>query len=167
MNTQTILRLGLVLALVLVIGCSDNTKNDVNLTGAITAPSNTIDTDIDTYQQEEFNDIKIPLTEISTTLKKFEYNVGSTIVRYFVVKDKNGEIKTAFDACDVCGGYKGYRQEDRDVICNNCGKVFSIEGLGTKNKGYGCWPSYLSHTIMGENIVIKTAELEQGAFRFV
>ena len=68
-------------------------------------------------------------------------------------------------ACDVCGGY-GYTQQGNDIACKKCGKVFSIDGLGTKNKGYGCWPSFLSHTVDNENIIINIKDLEAGSFRF-
>lgn len=110
--------------------------------------------------------VRIPISEISSKLKKYSYNVGRTKVNYFVVKGSDGEPRTAFDACDVCGGYKGYRQIGTDIECNNCGRVFRIDGLGTKNKGYGCWPSFLDHKIEGDNILIKKSEIAEGVFRF-
>ncbi len=109
---------------------------------------------------------KIPLEEITNKVQKFEYNAQGTLVKFFAVRGSNGKVRTAFDACDVCGGNKGYEQKGKDIVCKNCGKVFSIDGLGTQNKGYGCWPSYLTHSIEEGNILINTAELEQGAFRF-
>tara|TARA_Y100000310_G_scaffold312690_1_gene360249 strand:- start:522 stop:803 length:282 start_codon:yes stop_codon:yes gene_type:complete len=84
-------------------------------------------------------------------------------VKFFAVKGSDGNVRTAFDAC---GGYKGYKQQGNDIVCNNCGRVFSINGLGTKNKGHGCWPSYLSHKFKNGQIIINTAELNAGAYRF-
>jgi uncharacterized membrane protein len=110
--------------------------------------------------------VKISVSEISGNAKFYTYNSNGILLKYFIVKGLDGKIRTAFDACDICGGYKGYRQEGNDMICNNCGRYFSINDIGTKNKGGGCWPSYLSHEISGDQIVIKKSELDAGSWRF-
>ena len=135
------------ICLSLIIGCSNSNKGAVNL-----SPEDRI---------------AIPLNEITETAQKYEFDAGGTLVRYFVVKASDGQIRTAFDACDVCGGSKGYIQQGQDIKCVNCGRVFSIDGLGTKNKGYGCWPSFLSHFIEEGNVIISKTELAQGKHRFV
>ena len=94
-------------------------------------------------------------------------NDGGVEISYFAVLGSDGEVRIAFDACDVCGGYKGYKQVGRDIKCKNCGRVFSIDGLGTQNKGYGCWPSYLPHEIKGNDVLIKTEDILNGKKRFV
>ena len=145
---QKIMVLGLILVTALfIIGCSGNKVNDATTT--------TEDT------------ISIPIDSVTNQMQKLEYNAKGTPVTYFVVKDSNGKIKTAFDACDVCGGKKGYHQEGNQVVCNNCGLKFAISGLGTKNKGSGCWPSHIGHEIKDGNIIIKKSELQAGAFRFI
>ena len=108
----------------------------------------------------------IPLSSVTDTVQKFEHDASGTTVRFFVVRGPDGNIKTAFDACDVCGGSKGYVQKGTDIECKNCGRVFDINGLGTKNKGYGCWPSFLSHQIVDGNVVISKQEIEAGKHRF-
>jgi len=110
--------------------------------------------------------VEIPNSEITSQMKKYSFEVSGIKINYFTVRGSDGEIRTAFDACDVCGGYKGYRQEGKDVICNNCGRYFSIDDIGTKNLGGGCWPSYLPHEKKDEFILIKNSDLEAGAFRF-
>ena len=110
--------------------------------------------------------ISIPLSEISTTARFYDLEVAGTKVKYFAVMGDDGEPRTAFDACDVCGGSAGYRQEGQDMVCNKCGRHFAISEIGTKNKGGGCWPSYLSHEIVGDNIVIKKSEIAAGSWRF-
>lgn len=106
--------------------------------------------------------VKIPLSEVTTQMKKHSFNG----VNYFVVNDSLGTIRTAFDACDVCGGSLGYEQKGSDVRCKKCDRSFKITDLGIKNKGGGCWPSYLSHSIEGNNILIDKLELAKGTFRF-
>ncbi len=115
----------------------------------------------------EEGSITIPLNDVTSKVQKYEFDASGVTVRFFTVKDASGEIKTAFDACDVCGGNKGgYMQQGDDIKCKNCGRVFSIEGLGTQNKGYGCWPSHLNHEIVDGNVVIIKQELSKGAHRF-
>lgn len=112
--------------------------------------------------QEEV--IKIPLSEISQNAKFYKYEG----IGYFAVKAKDGTIKTAFDACDVCySAKKGYRQEGDYMICNNCGNKYAISSLGTENlRGGGCWPGYLPSEVEGENLIIKKSDLEKGRYRF-
>ncbi len=112
--------------------------------------------------------IKISLPEISENAEWYEYDSSRIKIKYFVVKAKDGTIKTAFDACDVCyGSRKGYRQEGDFMICNNCGNRYPISGLGTENlRGGGCWPGYLPSKIEGDNLIIKISDLKKGAYRF-
>lgn len=111
--------------------------------------------------------VSIPLSEVKSQAKWYEYDLGEEKIRFFVVKDSDGNIKTAFDACDVCYRYgKGYRQEGDYMVCNNCGRRYPIAGLGTENKNPGgCWPGYLPNTIKGDNILIKKSDLENNRWR--
>jgi len=113
---------------------------------------------------DESDVIKIPLSEISREAAFYDYDV----IKFFVVKAKDGSVKTAFDACDVCyRSRKGYRQEGDDMICNNCGNYYPISGLGTKNlRGGGCWPGYLPSKVEGDYLVIEKVALESGRYRF-
>jgi uncharacterized membrane protein len=107
--------------------------------------------------------IKIPLSNIGRQAQWFDYNNA----RYFVVKAKDGTIKSAFDACDVCyKSRKGYSQKGDDMVCNNCGNYYPISGLGTANLGGGCWPGYLKNSIQGDYLVINKADLDEGEQRY-
>ncbi len=113
--------------------------------------------------------MSIPLSDLSSTAQYYEYPVGSVTVRFFAVTAADGSIKTAFDACDVCGSQKkGYRQEGDQMVCNNCGNRYPIAGLGTQNtRGGGCWPGYLPNEVQGDQLVFKVSDLEAGRHRFV
>lgn len=137
----------LVIGLFILTSCSSN-----NATGAAVNPADFIG---------------IPLNQITDAIQKYQFDADGVTVTYFAVKGSDGKVRTAFDACDVCGGSKGYQQQGTDIKCNNCGKVFKIDGLGTKNKGYGCWPSYLSHLIKDGQVMISKKEITQGKHRFV
>jgi uncharacterized membrane protein len=113
---------------------------------------------------DDGNAIKIPLAGIDGNAQFFDYEG----IKFFVVRAKDGSVKTAFDACDVCyKSKKGYRQEGDDMVCNNCGNHYRISGLGTANlKGGGCWPGYLEASIDGDYMVIAKSSLESGRYRF-
>ena len=108
--------------------------------------------------------MKIPLSGIGENAEF--YDLQGT--EFFVVRASDGSVKSAFNACDVCyRAKKGYRQEGGDMICNNCGNHYAIDGIGTKNlKGGGCWPGYLPSTVEGDYLVIKKSDLAAGSYRF-
>ena len=104
--------------------------------------------------------VKIPVSQISTTALFYSYNSGTTIVRYFAAVGSDGNVHMALDACDVCYSQKrGYRQVGDVMQCNNCGKQFAINSVGTENLSGGCWPSYLPVTVSGGNAVVEFSEL--------
>ena len=143
----------LVIALVplFIIGCNTGATGNVVSDKAI-------------VESEEY--VKISLSDLSSTVKFYEYNDDGLIISYFAVLGNDGKPRTAFDACDVCGGKQGYRQEGSDIVCNKCGRFFDIDGLGTENKGYGCWPSYLPHVVQDGEIFIKINDIKNGRHRF-
>ena len=146
--SKKILIIGLLTLLSLVIiGCNGN-----NATGNAVADASGV--------------VTIPLSDVSETAQFYTYNAGGVDVNYFVVMGSDGKPRTAFDACDICGGKKGYSQRGTDVVCNNCGKFFKIDDIGSKNSPGGCWPSYLPHKVEGNNVIINVKDIENGRQRF-
>ncbi len=107
--------------------------------------------------------VRIPLSELSSTVKKYDISYNGKTITYMVVLGSDGAPRTAFDACEVCGGAKGYRQSGTDMICNNCGRHFKIDSLGTENMGGGCWPSHITHIVEDGYVVIEKDDLYSGA----
>jgi len=86
-------------------------------------------------------------------------------ISFFLVKSKDGEIRAAFDTCDVCfRAKKGYRQEGDSMICNNCDQAFKTELVGVI-KG-GCNPAPLAKELRDGKVIIALADLEQGSWYF-
>lgn len=117
---------------------------------------------------DEEDVVRIALSEIGSKAKFYSYNSNGVDIKFFAVEADGGYVKTAFDACDVCHkSKKGYRQKGEDMICNNCGNYYAINGLGTRNlRGGGCWPGYLPSTTEGDYLVINKEDLENGRSRF-
>lgn len=123
----------------------------------------------DVSNESEVEDVKIleiPISELSETTSFYEFRDGDVTIKFLAVLGSEGMPRTAVDACDVCGGYRGYRQVGSDIMCINCGRYFKIDGLGTENMGYGCWPSYLPHEIENGKILIKSTDLVKHRSKF-
>jgi len=110
--------------------------------------------------------VKIPLSNITNTISFYTYESNGTAIKFFAVKGTDGNVHVAFDTCDVCGP-KGYKQSGNDLVCNNCGKHFDINTIGTANVSGGCSPSHLPMSISGNSVVIKTSDLvtKESAFK--
>jgi uncharacterized membrane protein len=105
-------------------------------------------------------DVVIPVSELSSTAKFFDYKLADNKpVRFFVVKSSDGQYRAAMDACDMCyHAKKGYHQEGDDMVCNNCGLHFHSSQINEKHGG--CNPVGLPRTIEGDQLIIKASELE-------
>jgi uncharacterized membrane protein len=111
--------------------------------------------------------VTVPVSETGANARFYTYDSGGTTVRFFAARGSDGNIHVATDACDVCyQSHKGYHQSGTAMQCNNCGKVFDISNIGTKNSSGGCWPSYLPMSNDGQNIQIAKSALDGKAYMF-
>jgi len=95
----------------------------------------------------------------------FKYATANGEINFFVIKSVDGEMRAAFDACDVCyREKKGYRQEGTMMVCNNCGMKFRSDMINLV-KG-GCNPAPLNRRIDGSQLVINDSDIVKGAWYF-
>ena len=145
-------------AMIYLAGCTSTTQNNDNTNK---------NTNYNTAPQQNATEVRIPLSDIGTTATFYSYDSDGVTVRYFAVKDAQGNVHVAFDACDVCyEAKKGYKQNGQEMQCLNCGQQFGITSIGTENIAGGCWPSYLNMKIDGNDVVIKIADLEAKSYMF-
>ncbi len=86
-------------------------------------------------------------------------------VVFFAVRDGNGAVHLALDACEACWKEgKGYTQDGKFFRCNNCDMLFNVARIGTK-KG-GCNPHPVSFSLLDGSIVIPLEDLVDGARYF-
>ncbi|MCX8084420.1 MAG: DUF2318 domain-containing protein [Calditerrivibrio sp.] len=109
--------------------------------------------------KESNGTISIPIKELETEKASFyRYKVNDKDIKFFAIKLKDGSIRTAFDACEICyPAKKGYSQQGEFMICNNCGLKFHQSKIGVI--AGGCNPSPLKSTITKDQILISTKEL--------
>jgi uncharacterized membrane protein len=109
------------------------------------------------------NELVIPLADVTTSAQHYSYNSGGTDVKFFAVEGSDGQIHTAYDACDVCyQEKKGYYQDGSEMVCRNCGQRFTTNQIGTANQGGGCWPGYMQRIVDAINVKIPLSELDRG-----
>lgn len=110
--------------------------------------------------------VTVPVAELSGgTATFYSADVEGTTVQYFAVQDTTGKVRTAFNACDVCyPAKKGYTQDGDVMVCNNCGRRFPTDSIGTVSGG--CNPSPLEAKVKGDELVITADALAAGASYF-
>ncbi len=104
-------------------------------------------------------DIRIPLSELSSTAKFYDYTLADNRkMRFFALKSSDGVYRAALDACDTCyHAKKGYHQEGDDMVCNNCGLHFHSAQVNEVHGG--CNPVGLPRAIEGDALIIKASDL--------
>ena len=109
--------------------------------------------------------VTIPVKDIDDG-KAHHYQVkaaDSSMVTFFVLKSRDGVIRAAIDACDVCyRSGKGYKQDGDDMVCQNCGQHFSSNKINVI-KG-GCNPAPLERKIEGKNLVIAMNDINKNSW---
>ena len=118
----------------------------------------------DPYPQVVSEDgvIRLPLSTFDDH-KAHHYtymNLGRPI-EFFVLKSKDGVVRAAFNACDVCfGSKKGYTQDGDYMVCNNCGRRFPADQINVVHGG--CNPSPLDRTVEGDTLTIQVEDIIAG-----
>jgi uncharacterized membrane protein len=83
-------------------------------------------------------------------------------VRFFIVKSTDGQIRAAFDACEVCNrSKKGYVQQGDTMVCINCGMKFRTDKINVVTGG--CNPIALKKSADGNAITITQQDVLSGS----
>jgi len=150
-TTHLVIRTGIVMAVLLV--------------GAVAA----LAFSLGKYEKVKANNgtVTLPVSKLSDGKARFyKYEDSGKEIAFFVVKGADGNLRTAFDACDACyRDKKGYEQQGDKMNCKNCNQKFAINRLGPNATG-GCNPGYLPHQANGASISIKASDLKAGAKYF-
>lgn len=91
----------------------------------------------------------------------FTYMSEGRPIEFFVLKSKDGVVRAAFNACDVCYlSKKGYSQDGDEVVCNNCGRRFPADQINVVHGG--CNPSPLDRSVDGDSLIIQVEDVLRG-----
>lgn len=85
------------------------------------------------------------------------------MVTFFTLKSRDGVIRAAIDACDVCyKAGKGYAQNGDFMVCLNCGQKFASNKINVI-KG-GCNPAPLDRTLKGDKLIITMKDINTNSW---
>ena len=142
---------------ILISGCSNTSTSQSTKTTSTSADTqaasseNTTAQDITTTvdgSAENFTSIKkggylaIPIADLSQTASFYKADIDGTEIELVALKDSKGNLRTAFNACQVCySSGKGYYVQDGNyLVCQNCGNSFTIDQVGIASGGCNPWP---------------------------
>ncbi|MGB9722274.1 MAG: Fe-S-containing protein [Chloroflexia bacterium] len=110
--------------------------------------------------------IRLPLSTFDDYRAHFyTYMHDGRPIEFFVVKSRDGIVRAAFNACDVCyPARKGYHQEGDVMVCNNCGRRFPTDQINIVRGG--CNPAPLERSVEGDMLVIRVQDLLAGLIYF-
>ena len=142
---------------ILISGCSNNSTSQSTKTTSTSADTqaasseNTTAKDITTTvdgSAENVTSIKkngylaIPIADLSQAASFYKADIDGTEIELVALKDSKGNLRTAFNACQVCySSGKGYYVQDGNyLVCQNCGNSFTIDQVGIASGGCNPWP---------------------------
>ena len=100
----------------------------------------------------------IPTAEISDQASFYPVTVNGTTMEVIAVKDSAGNIRTAFNTCQVCydSGTGYYVQSGPYLVCQNCGNRFSMDQVGIAAGGCNPWPIFAENkTVTADSISLS------------
>lgn len=122
----------------------DNNGTDSENSGAVTISSG--------------ESLVIPTADITTDAYFYPIEVDGTNMEVIAVKDSAGNIRTAFNTCQICyGSGRGYYvQSGNFLVCQNCGNRFSMDQVEIESGGCNPWPIFdKNKTVSADEISIS------------
>lgn len=127
----------------------------------------TSDAVVDNMQAQtiaEGESLVIPISDITQTAQFYPVIVNGTEMEIIAVKDSAGQIRTAFNTCQICydSGRGYYKQEGDALVCQNCGNRYTVDQIEVEVGGCNPWPIFSTDkTVTGDSVTISYAFLEE------
>lgn len=99
--------------------------------------------------------LEIPTADITTDASFFPVEVDGTTMEVIAVRDSSGEIRTAFNTCQICySSGRGYYVQSGDyLVCQNCGNHYSMDQVGIEAGGCNPWPIFDSDKTVTDDVI--------------
>lgn len=110
----------------------------------------------ETAKIEKGDSLVIKTDDLSEDAAFYPIEVDGTEMEVIAVKDSEGNIRTAFNTCQICydSGNGYYKQEGDTLVCQNCGNSFTMDQVG--QTAGGCNPS----PIMDDDKTVAEDEIQ-------
>ena len=113
---------------------------------------------------EEGGSLVISKADVSSSAVFYPIEVDGTRMEVLAVEDSDGNIRTAFNTCQICysSGRGYYVQEGDALVCQNCGNVFTVDQVEIESGGCNPWPIFAENkTETDESIEISYEFLKE------
>ena len=96
----------------------------------------------ETTKIEKGGSLIIKTEDLSEDAVFYPIEVDGTEMEVIAVKDAEGNIRTAFNTCQICydSGNGYYKQEGDKLVCQNCGNSFTMDQVGETAGGCNPYP---------------------------
>ena len=96
----------------------------------------------ETAKIEKGDSLVIKTDDLSEDAAFYPIEVDGTEMEVIAVKDSEGNIRTAFNTCQICydSGNGYYKQEGDTLVCQNCGNSFTMDQVGQTAGGCNPYP---------------------------
>lgn len=111
------------------------------------------------------NNLVIPANTITENASFIPVEVDGTKMEVIAVRDSKGEIRIAFNTCQVCNGSElaYYKQSGDQLVCQNCGNRFPMDRVGVSAGGCNPYPILDSQRIASADSIIIPGKLLEEA----
>ncbi len=95
----------------------------------------------------------IAVSDISSTAHFYPIEVDGTKMEVLAVTDSEGNVRTAFNTCQICygSGHGYYEQEGSELVCQNCGNRFTVDEVEVQSGGCNPWPIFSENKTVTED----------------
>lgn len=130
-------------------------SGDSDSSTAVSSDDETASVSADSQIIEEGSSLIIPTNEISDTAQFYSVEVDGTQMEIIAVKDSDGNIRTAFNTCQICysSGRGYYVQDGNYLVCQNCGNRFTVDQVEIESGGCNPWPIFEEDKTVTEDSV--------------
>lgn len=110
----------------------------------------------ETTKIEKGDSLVIKMDDLSEDAEFYPIEVDGTEMEVIAVKDEEGNVRTAFNTCQICydSGNGYYKQEGDKLVCQNCGNSFTMDQVGETAGGCNPYP------ILDDDKTVTDKEIE-------
>lgn len=126
------------------------------LLGLMTGCTKKIENHFITVEADD-DEIIINTEDVDSNITFVNYEVDGIIIQFIVVRGEEGNIRIAFNTCQVCNPSPNayFVQKGNYIECQNCGSKFKIDDIGIKKGGCNPTPVEQKKELEGKIILSK------------
>ncbi len=99
--------------------------------------------------------LEINVADITETASFYPVEVDGTDMEIIAIRDSSGEIRTAFNTCQICyaSGKGYYKQSGEYLVCQNCGNKFTADQVEVQSGGCNPVPIFDTDKTVSEDTI--------------